>query len=285
MGNENQTQNLLINLFSQCNRIAGYLARQEIDRLLREIKEKDSKRLEPYGFKIYSQNDEDGIIEEIFKRLKIERGFFVEIGVENGLECNTLYLLHKGWRGFWIEANQNYVSFIKNKFDYVIRNERLKILNEYVRIDNLNRLLSQGGLKQEEFEFLSIDIDGMDIYLLEYLSKKPIVICIEYNSKFPPSLIKKPPYDPNFWWQGTDYMGASLKAIVEVAEKKGYVLVGTNITGTNAFFVRKDYWSQEIFPEPNIFELYNPPRYWLYFDYFRHIGHSPDFGPYVDLMT
>ncbi len=283
MANENQLYQLLAQLLFQNIRIAGYLARQEINKIVEEIRKKDPKRLEPYGYKVYSQNDEDGIIEEIFKRLEINKGVFVEIGVENGLECNTLYLLHKGWEGLWIEANTNNVNFIKTKFNYVIKNGRLKVLNEYVKIDNINRLISQ-KVKGEEFEFLSIDIDGMDIYLLEYLSKKPIVICIEYNSKFPPFLRKKPPYNPNFWWQGTDYMGSSLKSIVEVAEKKDYVLVGTNINGANAFFVRKDFWSSELFPNPDPVELYNPPRYWLYFDHFKHIGHAPDFGPYLDLM-
>ncbi|MEZ0343743.1 MAG: hypothetical protein ABWJ99_02905 [Caldimicrobium sp.] len=283
MAEMNQFYQLLTQLLFQNMRIAGYLARQEIKNILEEIRKKDPKRLEPYGFKVYSQNEEDGIIEEIFKRLKIDKGIFVEIGVENGLECNTLYLLHKGWKGLWIEANTNYVNFIKNKFDYVIKNGKLMVLNEYVRIDNINRLIAH-RIKSEEFEFLSIDIDGMDVYLLEYLTKKPLVICIEYNSKFPPKLHKKPPYNPNFWWQGTDYMGSSLKAIVEVAEKKGYVLVGTNITGTNAFFLRKDLWNNELFPDPDPIELYNPPRYWLYFDYFKHIGHAPDFGPYLDLM-
>ena len=284
MPQESQINQLLLQILSQNVRIAGYLARQEIKRILEEISREDPLRLELYGFKVYSQNDEDGIIEEIFRRLGVFSGIFVEIGVENGLECNTLYLLHKGWKGLWIEANSNYVNFIKSKFDYVIKNGRLKVLNEYVKIDNVNRLINT-YVKGEEFEFLSIDIDGMDIYLLEYLTKKPLVICIEYNSKFPPTLSKKPPYNPNFWWQGTDYMGSSLKAIVEVAEKKGYILVGTNITGTNAFFVRKDMWRKDLFPEPDPVKLYNPPRYWLYFDHFRHIGHPPDFGPYIDLMS
>ena len=57
-----------------------------------------------YGYRQRSQNDEDGIIEEIFRRLGIENGTFCEIGVENGLECNSLYLLHKGWRGVWVDG-------------------------------------------------------------------------------------------------------------------------------------------------------------------------------------
>jgi hypothetical protein len=79
-------------------------------------------------------------------------------------------------------------------------------------------------------------------------------------------------------------MGSSLKALTEVAEALGYRLVGTNITGGNAFFVRRDL-AADLFPDDCSPEnLYNPPRYWLWSDHFLNIGHRADFGPYVDLM-
>jgi hypothetical protein len=56
------------------------------------------------GCKYFSQNDEDGILLEIFRR--IDNGgdtkkAFIEFGVGNGLENNSLILLMQGWRGFW----------------------------------------------------------------------------------------------------------------------------------------------------------------------------------------
>ena len=65
----------------------------------------DPKRLLRHGFKVYSQHDEDGIIQEIFRRIGAPARTFVEVGVETGVECNTAKLLIEGWRGFWIEAN------------------------------------------------------------------------------------------------------------------------------------------------------------------------------------
>jgi hypothetical protein len=135
-----------------------------------------------------------------------------------------------------------------------------------------------------ELDFLSIDIDGMDIYLWEALAVAPKVICIEYNAKFPPPLSKKPVLNPFHHWAGGDYMGSSLCALSEVAAAKGYTLVGTNIVGGNAFYVRSDLAGDKFDGggRPDI--LYNPPRYWLYFDHFiGGIGHAPDFGPYMDL--
>ena len=75
----------------------------------------------------------------------------------------------------------------------------------------------------------------------------------------------------------------SLRALTDVAEKKGYVLVGTNITGANAFFVRKEL-AEGLFTEiGQVDRLYNPPRYWLIADHYQYVGHPADFGSYVDL--
>src|SRR5688572_20337623 len=62
-------------------------------------------RLEPHGFRSFSQNDEDGILQEIFRRLGMGVGSFVEFGVQNGLQSNSRLLLYGGWRGLWIEAS------------------------------------------------------------------------------------------------------------------------------------------------------------------------------------
>jgi len=64
-------------------------------------KREESKRQESalnlmnYGKKRYSQNSEDGIIEEIFRRVGTTNRFFVEFGVEDGTENNTRFLLEK----------------------------------------------------------------------------------------------------------------------------------------------------------------------------------------------
>ena len=58
--------------------------------LLAEPQYADKRRLPPCGFKLYSQNDEDGIIQEIFARIGGKCRTFVEFRVENGLENNTL---------------------------------------------------------------------------------------------------------------------------------------------------------------------------------------------------
>jgi hypothetical protein len=270
---------------SEIRRNSGYLARQEIRQLTMNL---NPRRLEQYGFKVYSQNDEDGILAEIFRRIDLSKGVFCEIGVEDGLECNTLFLLHQGWRGAWLEGNQNQKQVIEGKFGEILKNRRLSLGIGYITPTNINVALKKAldpiNVDPTKIEFLSIDVDGMDIYLLEALEYSPKVICIEYNAKFPPPVFKKPVFDENYAWKGTDYMGSSLTAINEVAVAKGYSLVATNINGTNAFFVRRDLigdkFDNDLTPE----NLYNPPRYWLFFDHFAAgIGHRADFGRYTDM--
>ena len=124
----------------------------------------------------------------------------------------------------------------------------------------------------------------MDVYLFEALSCAPKVLCIEYNAKFPPSVSRRPVYSESYRWQGTDYMGCSLTALCESARAKGYTLVGTNLTGVNAFFVRNDLLGAVFDPDPRIEALYNPPRYYLITDHYsRQVGHRADFGPYVGM--
>jgi hypothetical protein len=256
----------------------AYLARQEIDKLLETIS-RDPSRLEQFGFKVYSQSDEDGIIEEIFKRLSIKRGTFCEIGVETGLECNTLYLLHKGWSGSWIDANSEYVDYIKDNCPFV--GSSLKLCNAFLTRENINETLYQLQLTREtELDFMSIDVDGNDIHLFSEMEVRPKVLCIEYNAKWRPNISVSPVYDPNYCWQGNDYMGSSLKSLVDIAKFKSYELVGTTITGTNAFFVRKDL-VKENFSLPIIENLYNPPRYWLIYDHYWFIGHGASYGKYI----
>ena len=62
-------------------------------KILSEPRYVEKKRLQRFGFKVHSQNEEDGIIQEIFRRIGVTNKKFIEIGVGDGLENNTLFLL------------------------------------------------------------------------------------------------------------------------------------------------------------------------------------------------
>lgn len=238
---------------------------------LTEKRMREPLALENFGYKVYSQNDEDGIIHEIFKRIGTETKEFIEFGVQNGLECNSHYLLHCGWRGLWLEGNRESCDQIGNKFRPVIKTGRLNVVNAFITRDNIDKLITENRNTQDSGsvpDFLSIDIDGNDWYVWEAIrSVKPRLVCIEYNGKFPPDLSWKQAYNAKHIWDKTDWQGASLKAFELLGRKKGYVLVGTNLTGANAFFVREDLYSKELFPLGDTAEeLYNPYRSKLKFE-------------------
>lgn len=265
-------------------KLNGYAARQEWRQILQDIT--DVHRLEHCGRKIYSQNDEDGILEEIFRRIGItqDSGHFVEFGAADGLENNTLYLLHRGFRGLWIESSDPHVQAIRNLFGGPLAENRLKVAQAVVTAENVSELIAGSLPTDAKIAVLSIDIDGNDFWVWKaFDAPAPAVVVIEYNGKFPPPLSIAQRYQPELFWRFTDYFGASLQALVRLAHQKGYQLVSCNVTGANAFFVRDDLVADH-FPYPlTAMHLYHPCRYHLTQDCFRWFGHTADFGDYVTI--
>jgi hypothetical protein len=198
------------------------------------------KRLERHGFKAYSQSDEDGIVAEIFRRIGPGHKCFVEIGCGSGAENNTTYLLYSGWSGAWVDADPANAAKVENNFVAALATGRLRFSTRRVTAENVGGILAELDAPQE-LDLLSVDIDGNDYHVWNALdSLHPRVVVVEYNAKFAPPIEWAMPYDPAYAWDGTDRAGASLEAMTKLGARKGYVLVGCNITGANAFFVRTD---------------------------------------------
>ena len=189
--------------------------------------------------KVFSQNGEDGIIEEILLRLNLKSGYFLEFGVQSGQECNCAYLAKdKGWLGTFIESDSNDYNLLKN--NYI--NYNVNILNDFVTSENIQDIIN--SLKVE-VDLLSIDIDSQDYWVWEAITSLPKVVVIEYNAalKGKKAIVKgrqKP-------WDGTTAYGASLEAYIELGKRKGYTFIHTESHGVNAFFVRNDF--ANLFPE------------------------------------
>lgn len=182
-----------------------------------------------YERKFYSQNGEDGILEEIFRKIDFFNKFCVELGSGDGSECNTRYLIEKyGLRYLLIDGG-------------IFTNTVLDIKREFLTAENINLIFMKYNVPGE-FDLLSIDIDYNTFWIWHALDNRyrPRVVVVEYNSLLPPDVSWVVKYDPEGVWQGDDYFGASLKAFVKLAKKKGYTLVGCESRGVNAFFVRDD---------------------------------------------
>lgn len=239
----------------------------------------DPKRLLRHGFKVYSQHDEDGIIQEIFRRIGTSVRTFVEFGVESGVECNTVKLLVEGWRGLWIEANAQACNGIKANFEAFLKEKRLTLTQSLVTAENINGLIEKAGF-EGEIDILSIDIDFNDYWVWKAIETvSPRVVAIEYNAGLRPPMSLTVPYQPNRAGDGTNFFGASLEALVRLGRQKNYRVVGCNISGSNAFFVREDLCADHFIEPATAEEHYEPPRH--FFSFLLAGPQAPKPGPYV----
>jgi hypothetical protein len=247
---------------------------------MKKPRNSDPKRLLRYGFKTYSQNDEDGIIQEIFRRIGNGDRRFVEFGVQTGFECNTAKLLVEGWRGLWMEANAPSASRIRSHFADFLESGHLQLIEAMVSAENINDLLAGAGFVGS-IDLLSIDIDFNDYWVWKAIdTAKPRVVIIEYNASLRPPLSLVVPYAPTHAWSGGNYFGASLEALVRLARAKGYRIVGCNFSGVNAFFVREDLCGDQFLEPATSEEHYEPPRY---FSSVMPSGHAGRPGRYLEV--
>lgn len=206
--------------------------------------DKKSQNLQDYEFKVYSQWGEDGIIQYLINKIPIKNNVFIEIGVENYEEANTRFLLeNNNWAGLIIDCSRENIDYIKNSDLYW--KYSLTAVAEFVTKNNVNDLIKKSGVNGD-IGILSIDVDGNDYWIFEALNCiDPRIIIIEYNSVFGSDLKVSIPYEESFartknHYSGL-YFGASIAALTDLADKKGYSLVGSNSAGCNLFFVKKEY--------------------------------------------
>jgi len=198
-----------------------------------------------YGRQVYSQNDEDGIIEEIWRRVGGGRpGRFIEFGVGDGGENNTLHLLARGWRGVWFGGEA-----VRFRWE----GSRVHFQQRWITLDNVVALVHEGmgTLGADSLDLLSIDLDGNDWHLWRAVLEagvRPAVLIAEYNPLLAPPAEWAMPYDPEHQWREDDWYGASLAALHSLIHASGYRLVGCNLIGVNAFFVRQDLIA-DLFPD------------------------------------
>jgi hypothetical protein len=235
----------------------------------------DPLRLLSAGYKVFSQNQEDGMIAEVFRRIGTTSQRFIEFGVEDGLECNSAYLVTQGWSGAWIEGSQGNAERAGAAFaPYAV-----EVVNRYITVENADQMISElaGG---PELDLLSIDIDTIDYWIWQAIrTVKPRLVVIEYNASWPPHVRKTVANDPQMVWDGTNFSGASLGALEALGREKGYSLVGCSLSGVNAFFVRDDLVGDKFCAPFTAENHYEPPR----FELAGSFGHRAGMGRWVDV--
>lgn len=210
----------------------------------------------------WSQSDEDGIIEKILGRVAIEAESrtFLELGVGDGSENNTLALLASKWSGVWIGAeNLRFTPCVGG---------RLVFKKDWISVENVAQL-AKGGFSElgvpASPSIVSVDLDGNDFHVVKTLIDAgihPSIWVVEYNARFPTSAEWVMPYNLQHTWDSRDdYFGASLLSWTNLFDSFGYFLVACSATGANAFYVNNTFRERFLDCPKAVEELYQPPLY------------------------
>lgn len=263
--------------------ILGYMNHDLREKILSAEKYQDPKKLLKYGHKVFSQHDEDGILAEIFNRIGTTNKKFFEFGVGDGLENNSLYLLYKGWSGVWVEGDQaSYEKIIKNVDLFISDLKTLKVVNDFVSTKNINQIIKKNDLA--ELDLFHIDIDGNDYHVVKAISELSArVVMVEYNALFPADFAWTIKNNIDHKWVASTHYGASLLAWDQLMNPLGYKLVGCNITGTNAFYVREDLIGDKFLAPFTAANHYEPRRYYLSVSYQHPNNFRPEVKPFETL--
>jgi isopenicillin N synthase-like dioxygenase len=201
-----------------------------------------------YAHSVHSQNGEDGVLARLFSTLPSPSSthrWCVDVGAWDGQHLsNTHELLFSDtekWKGVLLEADTEKFAQLKERHKDT-DNICLNVTISAASVDdpqNLCNILQQDDVPLPTiFDFLCIDIDGSDYWVWhdlllqdKYCAK---VVCIEFNPTMPDDLIYIPPREQRH--------GASLSALVELAQAHEYILVETTLY--NAFFIQRPLYEQ-----------------------------------------
>lgn len=200
------------------------------------------EKLSDAGFGVFAQTDEDGILSWLVDRIGCKHETFIEFGVHDYRESNTRYLLlTRNWCGLVMDGDEKNIEAIHS--DDVGYMRDLLAVPAFITRDNIADLIRSADFS-ERVGILSVDIDGVDYWVLERIEIEADIIVVEYND-FLGDVPVTVPYSPSFsrWLASphATYWGASLAAFRHLLEGRGYVFVGTNLIGINAFFVHSDH--------------------------------------------
>jgi hypothetical protein len=146
-----------------------------------------------YAGNVHSQNGEDLIIQEGWKRITANQhdgylyngeskvavlGHAVEIGGNEGLWLsNTRYLIEQGWSGLFVEADHN--LYLQSKQNWA---DNPHVRHQCSRVDGRN----VNAFVDDKCDLLSIDTDGGDYAIFCGMKARPKIVIVEIDSSIEP---------------------------------------------------------------------------------------------------
>lgn len=171
--------------------------------------------LNGYAQESYSQEGEDMVLRRLFEHKS--SGFYVDIGAHHPKRfSNTYFFYRRGWHGINVEPNphgyallrslrkrdinlQLAISDVEHVQEYFVFDEPAlntfdqKLANQYaskhqllevrkIPLTTLRKILDQSKSTDEEIDFMSIDVEGLDLQVLmsnDWSRYRPKVIVAE----------------------------------------------------------------------------------------------------------
>lgn len=220
------------------------------------------------GFRVFSQNDEDGILLRLFTHIGHTNRYVIEIGSncsdsDVGIPENlsTNLVVNHGWHGSIFELDPTECDRMRyffardhatRHFHWVRANENIYfsplIIQQAASPENINRILMEAN-NEPEPDLMVIDIDGGDYAVMQNLEAvKPRVLVIEFEKRFRERYSVVQIDRANFSQRWQQSGAASLSAWEKLLGARGYTLCAVGSCGFNAFFVRSDVAAGKLSP-------------------------------------
>ena len=132
-------------------------------------------KINKYEYKKTSQNNEDGIFDYLINKLELKKLNFIEIGFDY-YENNSINFLKKTNKGLFIDSSYDKILIFKKITSFFYKKKKIYFKNCFVNKDNINEIVSEYFSNKEEIDILSIDVDGVDYYILKNLKARPKIL-------------------------------------------------------------------------------------------------------------
>jgi hypothetical protein len=220
------------------------------------------------SFRVFSQNDEDGLLLRIFSHIGQTNQYVIEIGSncsdsDLGIPENlsTNLIVNHGWHGSIFEIDKTECDRIRYFFarDFATKhfhstnNEHQnyfspQIFQQAISPENINQVL-RDAYDEPEPDLMVIDIDGGDYAVMSSMSAvRPRVLVVEFEKCFRDrhSVVQFDSVHFSKKWPQSG--AASLPAWEKLLASRGYTLCAIGTCGFNAFFVRSDIATGKFLP-------------------------------------
>ena len=164
-------------------------------------------------------------LEKIMNKLKINKGYIVDIAAGDGYRQScTLDFFKKKWEGLCVEMDPvkfSQLSFLYHQFPQV------NLSKNTVTPLNVHSILEANNVPKN-FDLLNLDIDSYDLEVMNKILEKnymPKVISMEINEKIPPPIYFSTKFNKNDNWEKDDHFyGCSIIAAADLLNKNDYIV-------------------------------------------------------------